>query len=1239
MTKKGIFKLITRPHIFLRDYIKKKRYKFEYLIPKKKYFGSYKYSVVSAVYNVENYLDDYFRSLVNQTLDFKEHIFLILVDDGSFDSSAKIIKKWQKKYPNNILYLKKENGGQASARNFGLKYVDTEWVTFIDPDDFVNERYFEEVDRLVSKDNEIGFVQCRWRIYQESSGKFSFKHPLDFRFKNGTKIINYKKNKKFLPSSVATTFYRNHIIKRYNLFFNEDIKPNFEDGHFSARYFLYMPYSKVAYSANSCYNYRKRADGSSTLDKGWENLDRFVTVPKLGYLSLLKEADSRGDVPYALQRLIMYDLVWYFKKIINHPQSVVFLTDNDKQRFKSLIFEIFKYIDIDVILDFELAGFWFFHKVGFLGMLKGEKPPFYMVYIDKYDKYKSLCRVRYFYYGKEPLSVYKIDNREYIIPTYSKIRKHYFLDEIFCYEKIEWIDISKAIKDISISIFNEKTKISLLGKTYSNNVYVDKIKSLGKIKGNISLYIPINIKIIRKLAKLKYIRNTYQDAYVIMDRDTQADDNGEHFYRYLKENRSDLNIFFVLSKKSHDFNRLQKEGFNLLPFDSLKHKFALLNAKYLISSHADKYVVDYMKASYYRDMLDYKFIFLQHGIIRDDISTWLNNKEIDLFITSMPSEYKSIAGNSRYKFTEKEVVLTGLARHDRLLSRSEPTENVILIMPTWRNSLVGDLKNMSAKRETTDEFYNSDYAKYWKSLLHSKRLKELVDRYNYKVVFFPHVNMSIYIDWFEAPSWIEVRTHKSDPILHKLFRRSKIMITDYSSVFFEMAILKKAILYYQFDFDYMYGGNHSSLLGYFDFERDGFGTVSYREDDLLLNLEKILKNGGEPFKKYLDRMDKALPFRDGKNRERTIKEIEKLDKYFNVPISKEKYEKYLHLAKLYSHWGLIDYCKSSLFFKFNKVEDINRLIDIKIKLWKVEEAKELLRFTDRKDEFKKEISKVESLLEKLLMEEREFLINDNSDLFSSLQFSNLEKLFREKKWNVLDIAFKLVDISSINRDDLSKFYYRWGKTLRMVNKKAEAIEKLAKSLSFNDIEPNSALWDYASTLYELYNKELLSREIILEEFIKNGYKVDNIDFDLIKRWFSKGYYKQVSVAFELIDIENISKRDLDDFYYMWAKTLFYIGRYEDSLEKLLYLEIRNREMLVFKAKLMTYLEKWEDSYMLWKDIYNKYPSYNREEVLKHLIWTSKYIDFENKMEIYKDKLLELKFLRDSNYDINILNIL
>ena len=63
-----------------------------------KYKGSNNFTVVSAVYNVGKYLDDYFDSLVNQSLSFKRHIQLILVDDGSTDNSAEIIKKWQKQY-------------------------------------------------------------------------------------------------------------------------------------------------------------------------------------------------------------------------------------------------------------------------------------------------------------------------------------------------------------------------------------------------------------------------------------------------------------------------------------------------------------------------------------------------------------------------------------------------------------------------------------------------------------------------------------------------------------------------------------------------------------------------------------------------------------------------------------------------------------------------------------------------------------------------------------------------------------------------------------------------------------------------------------------------------------------------------------------------------------------------------------------------------------------------------------
>ena len=102
----------------------------------------YKVSVIVPVYNVEKYLEKCLESLVNQTL---KSIQIIIVNDGSSDNSQEIIDKYAKQYPNKIFSYIKENGGLGDARNYGLNYAEGEYISFVDSDDWVDEKMFEQM--------------------------------------------------------------------------------------------------------------------------------------------------------------------------------------------------------------------------------------------------------------------------------------------------------------------------------------------------------------------------------------------------------------------------------------------------------------------------------------------------------------------------------------------------------------------------------------------------------------------------------------------------------------------------------------------------------------------------------------------------------------------------------------------------------------------------------------------------------------------------------------------------------------------------------------------------------------------------------------------------------------------------------------------------------------------------------------------------------------------------------------
>ena len=103
-------------------------------------------SIISPVYNVKSFLDRCVQSVLTQSYN---NIELILIDDGSTDGSSSLCDKWAEE-DRRVIVIHKENGGVSSARNAGLEIIKGDYLTFIDPDDFIApDTYFANMAYLI----------------------------------------------------------------------------------------------------------------------------------------------------------------------------------------------------------------------------------------------------------------------------------------------------------------------------------------------------------------------------------------------------------------------------------------------------------------------------------------------------------------------------------------------------------------------------------------------------------------------------------------------------------------------------------------------------------------------------------------------------------------------------------------------------------------------------------------------------------------------------------------------------------------------------------------------------------------------------------------------------------------------------------------------------------------------------------------------------------------------------------
>ncbi|MBE6949088.1 MAG: glycosyltransferase family 2 protein [Ruminococcaceae bacterium] len=115
-----------------------------------------KVSVIVPVYNIEKYLIECLESIAAQTLG---NIQVLLIDDGSRDTSGQICKDFILSHPN-FEYYYKENGGTASARNVGLTHARGEYIGFVDSDDWIEPDMFETMYRAAKKAG-ADIIYCR----------------------------------------------------------------------------------------------------------------------------------------------------------------------------------------------------------------------------------------------------------------------------------------------------------------------------------------------------------------------------------------------------------------------------------------------------------------------------------------------------------------------------------------------------------------------------------------------------------------------------------------------------------------------------------------------------------------------------------------------------------------------------------------------------------------------------------------------------------------------------------------------------------------------------------------------------------------------------------------------------------------------------------------------------------------------------------------------------------------------
>ena len=881
----------------------------------------YKFSIIMAVYKVEEFIEEAIESVIAQDVGFSESVQLILVDDGSPDSSGAICDRYAEKYPDNIKVIHKENGGLCSARNEGLKYIEGRYVNFFDPDDILSENTLSDVySFFIENEKYVDIVSIPLFYFGDRTGP----HHLNNKFDQGTRIVNLEKEFRYSHISAASSFFRHEIAK--GQYYDPRLVVG-EDAEVILKALVDNPLLGVVSTAR--YMYRRREGSQVTAGKrkkGWYT--DYVRYLSLSVLEYAKQ--KRGYIPRYIQNSVMGDLRWKFtetalpdslngEEIAEYREALLTclgLIDDDLiMAQKGLVLdakiamlykkhgeEYITYSNDDIIYGFDSASDWAFSRNTLQLCFVDLTPDSFVLrtrqvvlspFRDKIEKMQAVINgdtvidgefggvenntlsigeaVSFYVYvafriprellRKEECRVRFRTIVDGVTVECGALRSGYLFPVSVAYKNsYALIGDSVARLDRNELILTPSSEVSLSKLESSLCSELWRVNRLGTRKAAVARRLAAMIK--KLIGK---------PIWIVSDRLNKAGDNGEALFRYLKESKEKrVKVYYAITN-CPDAERLRPLG-DVIDRSSSLYKLLFLAADVVISSHADDFVINpfFNYFEPYRDIIKQKkFVFLQHGVTQNDISGWLNrySKNIYGFITTAYPETRSLKTYA-YHYEPESIWEVGFARFDRLYSNEK---KYVTLMPTWRRYLASGTDADSGVWNLAGGFKDSAYFKFYNALINDSRLLAACEEFGYTLCFMPHPNIIPHIDNFDRDE--RVIFFSIDKEYRDVYAESNLVLTDYSSAAFDFAYMRKPIIYSQFDADEFFAGDHVVTRGYFDYERDGFGEVTKSLSETVDTLISYIKSGCKLKDKYRERIDSFFVYSDKENSKRITEKI------------------------------------------------------------------------------------------------------------------------------------------------------------------------------------------------------------------------------------------------------------------------------------------------------------------------------------------------------------------------------